>query len=142
MVAADHRTVEQAPRALDGVGVNVAPDPFVRGVVHARRGDLPGVGVADPPVGLVGVGVDRFGSPVHGLPQEAVDRRVVGALDDPNSELVAIAAKDGLEFESEEASLKSGLKSGAVAVAVGGRVVLPGRRNPRTKPHSNWGCGL
>ena len=61
---------------------------------------------------------------------------------DKEGTIVAIATKSGWEIESEEAGLKSGLKSGAVAVSTGGRVMLPDRRNPRTKPHSNWGCGL
>src|SRR5256885_1217583 len=39
MIRSDHRTLEQAPGAFNGIGVNVTPHPFIGAMVDRRMAD-------------------------------------------------------------------------------------------------------
>ena len=58
MKRSDNGPLEQRPHALDPVGVNVADNPFLFGVVD---GFMAGVMILDSKVRLQFVGVDGFG---------------------------------------------------------------------------------
>lgn len=103
---------------------------------------LDGLNAISPDAVVISVGPNKHGHPHRdALEQYEKDGRQVLRTDKEGT-IIATTRKGGWDFESDEGSLKSGLKSGKVAVGLGGSVVLPDRRNPPTKPHSNWGCGL
>ena len=59
VVRTDDATLEQAPRAFDGLRVNLAAHPFLVTVIDAL---VPGVGVSDATIGGPLVGVDVLGA--------------------------------------------------------------------------------
>src|SRR5207253_8251307 len=92
VIRADHRAVEEAPHALDRVGVNLAVDPLVPVVIDRA---VNGVRVADADVGLILVRVDGLSVRGYHVGQEALDRLSAGVRCDAEPDLAA--ALDGAE---------------------------------------------
>src|SRR5439155_2953729 len=86
VVGADDRALEEAPGALGGVGVNVTPHTFLRGVVD---GDVLGVLVADALVANPLVRVDRLSVVGDDLIEKARQRPSVTASRDSQPNLSA-----------------------------------------------------
>jgi hypothetical protein len=86
MVGADHGPLEQAPDVLDGVRVNVAPDPFFGGMID---GDMLCVGVPDALVADPAVRVDRCRSVIYDLVQEAMECSTIPAAYEAEPDLAA-----------------------------------------------------
>src|SRR5947207_11432934 len=53
----DDRTLQEAPNALDAVGVNVADNPFLNRVIN---GAMLRVGIFNSPIGRKLIGIDGF----------------------------------------------------------------------------------
>ena len=67
---AHQRPLEQAPDAFNAVGVHVAHNPLLHGVIDRL---MPGIVVADPEIGLEFVGVDGFGFVFNGAVDEGIE---------------------------------------------------------------------
>ena len=57
MIRADNRPLQETPDAFDSVGVNVADNPFLGGVINPP---VLGVGIFDAPISRHFIRVDRF----------------------------------------------------------------------------------
>ena len=79
---ADNGTLEQAPHALDPVGVDLADNPFLRGVAH---GLVYGVVIFNPHVGLQLIGVNRLSLILDRAPDEVVEGITADIGDSLNS---------------------------------------------------------
>src|SRR2546426_11702589 len=86
MVGTDHRPLEQRPCRLDGVGMNVTPNPFLRPVIDRCVG---GVRVAHLLVGLQLVGVNRGGFVGNDRIQERRDLTLTATAGPAKSKLSA-----------------------------------------------------
>ena len=70
MECSDYRPLEQAPHALDAVGVDLADNPLLRGVAH---GLVYGVVISNPHVGLQLIGVNGLSLILDGSTNEIVE---------------------------------------------------------------------
>lgn len=84
VVGPDDAALEQAPRALDGLRVNLTPDPLLVPMVDAG---VWRVGVPNAPVGGPLVGVDGLGVVCDVRLDEPVERLPVGSLLDLQPDL-------------------------------------------------------
>ena len=86
----DDGALEQAPHALDAVGVDVADDPFLGRVVDRL---VARILVTDPDVALEIVSIDGFGFVLYGAAYKLVERVLADVRDALNTD--AATAFDG-----------------------------------------------
>ncbi len=125
---------------LSGADIFQGPHHGSRSFFKTDKDDEPyldGLSAISPDTVVISVGPNTHEHPHRdALEQYEKDGRQVVRTDKEGT-IVAISAKSGWEFKSD----RGAHKAGNLAVSVGGHVVLPDRNNPRTKPHSNYGCG-
>ena len=87
MECSDNRPLEQAPHALDAVGVDLADNPLLRGVAH---GLVLGVVISNPHVGLQLIGVNGLILILNGSMNEIVEGPPPDIRDALDSDLSAV----------------------------------------------------
>ena len=84
---ADNRPLEQAPHALDAVGVDLSDNPLLRGVAH---GPVYGVMIFNPHVGLQLIGVNRLSLILNCSMYEIMESVTLDIRDALDSDLSAV----------------------------------------------------
>src|SRR6266496_1122177 len=95
MIGADDRPLQEAPDALDAVGVNITNNPFLSGVINPP---MLRVGIFDAPIRWHFIRVDRFRVRRGVIVNELVENDLSGVRD--NLEANLSLALDGSDSDS------------------------------------------